>query len=64
MTTSTCNIDICSLQIVSVCVPFLFKYAVDNLNEYHSVAETVTKAGNSATIILALLVGCKIFLYV
>lgn len=44
-------------KIVNVCVPFLFKYAVDNLNEYQTVSETVAKAGTSATVILALLVG-------
>ena len=49
----------CFLQITNVYVPFLFKYAVDHLNEHQTAADAMATGGQAATVITALLIGCK-----
>jgi ATP-binding cassette subfamily B (MDR/TAP) protein 7 len=46
-----------SAKVLNVCVPFMFKLAVDNLGpsaDFTNTVDTVT------TYILAILIGCKI----
>ena len=40
-------------------VPFLFKYAVDHLNEHQTLAATAAAGGTVATVVTALLIGCE-----
>ena len=47
------------LQLLNVQVPFLFKYAVDFLNNLDSAALVQTAGGTTFTVLTALLLGCK-----
>ncbi|XP_033635648.1 ATP-binding cassette sub-family B member 7, mitochondrial-like isoform X1 [Asterias rubens] len=44
-------------KITNVYVPFLFKYAVDHLNEHQTAADAMATGGQAATVITALLIG-------
>lgn len=48
------------LQITNVMVPFMFKYAVDNLNQMSGHMLNLNDAPNTvATMATAILIGCK-----
>ncbi|XP_041462333.1 ATP-binding cassette sub-family B member 7, mitochondrial-like isoform X1 [Lytechinus variegatus] len=44
-------------KVSNVYVPFLFKYAVDHLNEYQTASEAVASTGTGPTVVTALLLG-------
>ena len=46
-------------QLLNVQVPFLFKYAVDFLNNLDPSTLAQTAGGTTFTILTALLLGCK-----
>lgn len=47
------------LQVLSVQVPFIFKYIVDYLNDKQHLLEITTATGTVFTMITALVLGCK-----
>ena len=47
------------LQLLNVQVPFLFKYAVDFLNNLDPSTLAQTAGGTTFTVLTALLLGCK-----
>ena len=46
-------------QLLNVQVPFLFKYAVDFLNNLDPSTVAQTAGGTTFTVLTALLLGCK-----
>lgn len=46
-------------QLLNVQVPFLFKYAIDYLNNLDSAALVQTAGGTVFSVLTALLLGCK-----
>ncbi|XP_022100448.1 ATP-binding cassette sub-family B member 7, mitochondrial-like [Acanthaster planci] len=44
-------------KVANVYVPFLFKYAVDHLNDHQAAADAMASGGQAATVATALLIG-------
>ncbi|XP_072022465.1 iron-sulfur clusters transporter ABCB7, mitochondrial-like [Amphiura filiformis] len=44
-------------KVANVYVPFLFKYAVDNLNDHQTLAAATAVGGTAVTVVTALLIG-------
>ena len=47
------------LQLMNVQVPFLFKYAIDYLNNLDAATLVQASGGTVVTVLTALLLGCK-----